>query len=129
GGGAQKLLQRRLGAVGRGGLPPPVVERPNPPFAFLDDAVPACSRAWIDAENFHASRLCAGPDVPARKTGLALFRVGEEWVSLHAGRGGSEGSLHSRCGAGRRDLRARRRSGEPDWCIRAAATPCVDCGG
>ncbi len=73
GDGLEDRLQARLGAVGRGGLPPPVVERPYPPSAFLDDAVPACSRARIDAENLHGSRLGAGSDVPASKNRFALL--------------------------------------------------------
>ena len=83
---ASKIVFRRsLGAVGRGRLPPPVVERPNPPAAFLDDAVSACSRARIDSENLHGSRLGAGPDVPAPKTAIAPFCVRDQWVRLEEG--------------------------------------------
>src|SRR5262249_3540613 len=67
--GVENRLQACLGAIGRGGLPPPVVDGPHPPAFFLDDAVPACSRARIAAENFHGTRLGATPDVPALKTG------------------------------------------------------------
>jgi hypothetical protein len=31
---------------------------------FVDDSVSACSRARVDAEDFHGQRLGAGPDNP-----------------------------------------------------------------
>ena len=59
-------LEAQLGALPRGCLPPPVVECPDTPSAFLDDPVPASSRPWIDAENLHEERLGGGSDAPAR---------------------------------------------------------------
>jgi hypothetical protein len=38
---------------------------PEAPFAFVDDAVSACSRAWIDAEDSHGERLGGRPDSPS----------------------------------------------------------------
>jgi hypothetical protein len=36
---------------------------------FVDDSVSACSRARVDAEDFHGQRLGAGPDNPAAENG------------------------------------------------------------
>src|SRR5205085_7996813 len=61
--------------------PAPVCSRPEAPFAFLDDAVPASSRSWIDAEDFHADTLGTVPDdsfIPRRSEER---RVGKEWRS------------------------------------------------
>jgi len=42
--------------------PAPVCSGPEAPVAFLDDAVPARCRPWIDAEDFHADTLGTVPD-------------------------------------------------------------------
>ena len=57
--------QPQLHAVPRLCSPPPVAEFPEAPVAFVDDPVPARSRPWIDAEDFHPERLRTTPDVPA----------------------------------------------------------------
>src|SRR5439155_20614265 len=59
-------LQPQLGAALGRRLPPPVVDGLEAPAAFVDDAVPACSRTRIDAENSHAERLGTASDVPSR---------------------------------------------------------------
>src|SRR5581483_8130167 len=56
--------QPELRALPRGGSPPAEVDRPESACAFVDDAVTARSSAWIDAEDRHAERLGAVPDVP-----------------------------------------------------------------
>src|SRR5262249_61410189 len=48
--------------------PPPEIHGPEAPVVFVDDSVSACSRAWVDAEDFHGQRLGAGPDNPAIAT-------------------------------------------------------------
>src|SRR5439155_10344152 len=65
-------LQTQLGTLSGGRLPPPVVDGPEAPVAFVDDAVPARSRPWIDADDFHGQRLGVRPDVP--RFGLAARR-------------------------------------------------------
>ena len=37
--------------------PAPVGSGPEAPVVFVDDAVPASSRSWIDAEDFHGETL------------------------------------------------------------------------
>jgi hypothetical protein len=32
----------------------------------VDDPVPARSRPWVDAEDFHAQKLCGRSDVPSQ---------------------------------------------------------------
>jgi mannose-6-phosphate isomerase-like protein (cupin superfamily) len=39
-----------------------VVECPDTPVAFVDDPVPARSRPWIDAEDFHVKRVRTSAD-------------------------------------------------------------------
>src|SRR5262249_58590466 len=46
-------LQPHFRALARERSPPPVVDGPEAPVAFVDDPVSACSRAWVDAEDFH----------------------------------------------------------------------------
>src|SRR2546421_4481311 len=55
--GVEDRLQTKLGAFGRGRFPPPVVDGPEAPVFFVDDAVPARSRPWIDAYDLHGKRL------------------------------------------------------------------------
>ena len=55
--GVEDRLQTQLGAFGRGRFPPPVVDGPEAPVFFVDDAVPARSRPWIDAYDLHGERL------------------------------------------------------------------------
>jgi hypothetical protein len=55
--GVEDRLQTQLGPFGRGRFPPPVVESPEAPVFFVDDAVPARSRPWIDAYDLHGKRL------------------------------------------------------------------------
>src|SRR5665647_327026 len=47
--------------------PPAVVESLKAVCVSLDDAVPACSRAGIDAENYHDETLGRVPDSAAAK--------------------------------------------------------------
>ena len=49
-------LQPELRALARGRSPPAVVERPEAPVVFVDDAVPASSRPWVDAETTFTRR-------------------------------------------------------------------------
>jgi len=53
-----------LQALRRGGLPPSVADGSEAPVALVYEPVPASSRPWIDAENFHEERLWSDPDVP-----------------------------------------------------------------
>ena len=48
----------------RGRPPASRRHRPEAPVASLDDPVPARSRPWVDAEDFHVQKLFGGPDVP-----------------------------------------------------------------
>src|SRR5207253_411506 len=56
-------LQPQLRPFSGARLPPPVVDGPEAPVAFVDDAVPARSRPWIDADDLHGQRLGSDPDV------------------------------------------------------------------
>ncbi len=53
-----------LRAVARRRAPAPAHEAPDAPAAFVHDPVPARSRPWVDAEDFHGRRVRSGPDVP-----------------------------------------------------------------
>jgi len=59
--------------------PAPVGSGPEAPVAFVDDAVSASSRSWIDAEDFHADTLGTVPDdsclCPFRDVRLRRFGV------------------------------------------------------
>jgi hypothetical protein len=57
GDGVEDRLQAQLGAFARGRFPPPVVDGPEAAVFFVDDAVPARSRPWIDADDLHGERL------------------------------------------------------------------------
>src|SRR5207253_7031402 len=50
-------LQAQLQGLAGARLPPPEVHGPEAPVVFVDDSVSACSRAWVDAEDFHGQRL------------------------------------------------------------------------
>jgi hypothetical protein len=56
-------LQAQLWALRRGGSPPPVVDGPEAPVSFVDDAEPARSRPWVDADDLHAATLGGTSDV------------------------------------------------------------------
>ena len=75
--------QRRRSPAAR---PPAAVgELPDAPVACVDDAVPACCRPWIDAENLHgekvgtasdAASVAAGGSSTARRPGAAALVSG-----------------------------------------------------
>ena len=54
-----------LRALSCAGRPASVGEGCDTPLAFVDDPVPARSRPWIDAEDFHVQRVRSASDVPA----------------------------------------------------------------
>jgi FHA domain len=56
-------LQALLGSFSGLCFPPPVVDGPETPVALVDDAEPARSRPWIDADDLHAVTLGGGSDV------------------------------------------------------------------
>src|SRR4029078_10343402 len=55
-------LEPQVLALPCGRPPAPVCSGPEAPVFFLDDAVPASSRSWIDAEDFHVDTLGTVPD-------------------------------------------------------------------
>ena len=65
--GVEDRLQPCLRPLGGGCFPPPVVDGPEAPVFFVDDAVPARSRPWIDADDLHGKRLGIQPDVSFRR--------------------------------------------------------------
>ena len=79
-------LQAQLQALARGGSPPPVVECPEAPVSFVDDAVPASSRSRIDADDLHTVTLRMKPDSPAPEGCSKLDRVpGDIWLTFPDG--------------------------------------------
>ena len=77
--GVEDRLQTQLRAFGRGRFPPPVVDGPEAPFSFVDDAVPARGCPWIDADDLHGQRL-----------GIATGRIlpgmpGDIWLTFPDG--------------------------------------------
>ena len=79
----QPQLQRGIGSRS----PDAMRNGPEAPVAFLDDSVPASSRARIDAENLHVGRVGALPDGAAQRAGPSrcyLDRVRKGWFALLA---------------------------------------------
>jgi hypothetical protein len=69
-------LQPQFRALPGSRLPPPVVDGPEAASAFVDYPVPARSRSWVDAYDFHGNTLGIGSDAPPpphapRRTRLA----------------------------------------------------------
>jgi hypothetical protein len=92
GDGVEDRLQPSLRARGRGCFPPPVVDGPEAPVSFVDDAVPARSRPGIDADDLHGQRLGVHPDV-------SFCRMpGEIWLTFPDG---TEHELHGTVTLGR----------------------------
>ena len=63
--GVVDAFQAELGALAGGRLPPAVVDGPQAPSVYSDNAVTARCRTRIDSENLHVARLRGGPDVPS----------------------------------------------------------------
>src|SRR5207342_933602 len=55
-------LQAQLRTAPGGRLPPAVVDRPEAPAFLVDDAVTACCRTRIDAQDLHGATLRTGSD-------------------------------------------------------------------
>ena len=79
-------LQALLGTLCGVCLPPPVVDGPETPVAFLDDAEPARSRPWIDADDLHAATLGGGSDVSSSPIcGEKGVMPGNTWLTFPDG--------------------------------------------
>jgi hypothetical protein len=59
--------QPQLQPLPRHRSPPAVADGPEAPVAFVDDSVPACSRARIDSENLHVGKVGPESDVIRRR--------------------------------------------------------------
>ena len=85
----------------RAGRPAPVGEGPDAPVAFVDDPVPACSRPWVDAEDFTARGYGANSDVLLfypRDAEAPSCDIARRFSASRAVR--PPGRDRSRCGAG-----------------------------
>src|SRR5262249_50270957 len=77
-------LQPCLRTLARARPPPPVVDGPEAPVAFVDDPVTARCRSWIDAEDFHEERLWSLSDSPSPPSRVRRV-AGNIWLTLPDG--------------------------------------------
>src|SRR5207342_1777965 len=64
-------LQAQLRTAPGGRLPPAVVDRPEAPAFLVDDAVTACCRTRIDAQDLHGATLRTGSDGSSYRRALS----------------------------------------------------------